>query len=339
MRLQLLLAFALLSVHSLKVPILTAHSSTARLRAPLFSTAPLTTSESPIGGMSPDDSSYGFVEGPSVKYWLEYTAPRSRGLDNLREAASTAIAKARGDRRGVNYWSYHLARSTFFASQAVTGVLAFRAFGSDNSPPAKNLPGETNTLGSQSTSELVDTLGYLFAEAVATYSQDWEAVSANKLKLPWDMREGARNRQANPLYVLDQGRRFISESVAILSRRTRRDPNDIGVWADKSSLYPDYYLNNFHFQSDGWLSSDSAKVYETSTETLFLGRQDAMQRLALYSIASWVASRGVAADGEGLSVAEVACGTGRLNAFLRDNYPRCAMSATDLSPFYLEEAR
>ena len=32
---------------------------------------------------------------------------------------------------------------------------------------------------------------------------------------------------------------------------------------------------------DGWMSSESANVYETSTETLFLGRQDAMQRQAL----------------------------------------------------------
>jgi hypothetical protein len=37
--------------------------------------------------------------------------------------------------------------------------------------------------------------------------------------------------------------------------------------------YPDYYLQNFHFQSDGWLSDNSAQVYEYSTETLFSGTQ------------------------------------------------------------------
>ena len=275
MRLQLLLAFALLSVYSFKLP-MHQRSSAASLVRSVYSTAQIPTSELP-----PNDSVYAFKEGPSVKYWEDYTAPKSGGLDNLRIAAAQAVKKARGDQRGARYWSYHMARSTFFASQAVTGVLAFRAFGSDTPPPANNgLPGEAKGLGSQSPSELVDTLGFLFAEAVATYSQDWEAVSAGTFALPWDMREGARNRQANPFYVMDQGRRFISESVAILSRRSRRDPKDIGVWADKSSLYPDYYLNNFHFQSDGWLSSDSAKVYETSTETLFLGRQDAMQVIA-----------------------------------------------------------
>ena len=49
--------------------------------------------------------------------------------------------------------------------------------------------------------------------------------------------------------------------------------------------YPDYYQNNFHFQGDGWMSSKSADVYETSTETLFLGRQDAMQRQTLLPLA------------------------------------------------------
>ena len=34
-------------------------------------------------------------------------------------------------------------------------------------------------------------------------------------------------------------------------------------------------------QTDGWLSDASARVYEVSTETLFLGRQDAMQRQTL----------------------------------------------------------
>lgn len=47
----------------------------------------------------------------------------------------------------------------------------------------------------------------------------------------------------------------------------------------------DYYQDvNFHYQTDGWFSSDSAKVYEASTESLFLGRQDAMQRSTLVPI-------------------------------------------------------
>jgi len=155
------------------------------------------------------------------------------------------------------------------------------------------------------------------------------------------MVDGPRNRQASPLYLADQARRYVGEAVSILTKRNRRDETDFGVWLDSASKkmnYPDYYLNNFHFQSDGWLSTDSAKVYETSTETLFLGRQDSMQRLSLYPLASWARANGVG-EGAGKKLLEVACGTGRHNAFLRDNYPAMDVVATDLSQFYLEEAR
>ena len=186
--------------------------------------------------LGPDDASKNFEEGPSVSFWKAYNPPESTGVANLRVAASQAIEKARGDGKATQYWSYHLARSTFFASQAVTGVLAFRLSQRGSLAEAPNgLPGESKGLGSQSPAQLVDTLGVLFAEAVATYSQDWGAVSDGKLALPWDMRDG-NHRQRNPLYIADQGRRFISESISILTRRTRRDPKDIGVWMDSSKV-------------------------------------------------------------------------------------------------------
>ena len=46
-----------------------------------------------------------------------------------------------------------------------------------------------------------------------------------------------------------------------------------------------------------------------------------------------------AGDGAGRSLLEVACGTGRHNTFIRDNYPSLDVTALDLSQFYLEEAR
>ena len=58
----------------------------------------------------------------------------------------------------------------------------------------------------------------------------------------------------------------------------RRDAKaSTSLWAE-SDLYPEYFQHTFHYQKDGWFSTESAKVYEASTETLFVGRQDAMQR-------------------------------------------------------------
>jgi len=58
-------------------------------------------------------------------------------------------------------------------------------------------------------------------------------------------------------------------------------------------------------------------VYEVSTETLFLGRQDAMQRQTLVPLAAFMAGRGRAPDGAGTRLLEVAAGTGRFATFLK----------------------
>lgn len=103
----------------------------------------------------------------------------------------------------------------------------------------------------------------------------------------------------------------------------------------------------------GWMSQDSANVYETSTETLFLGRQDAMQRISLEPIiaqSKQLEADSVTQQAQGqqqsssekkpMRVLEIACGTGRFMTFVRDNLPLdTEYAAIDLSPFYLEKAR
>ena len=68
-------------------------------------------------------------------------------------------------------------------------------------------------------------------------------------------------------------------------------------------------------QTDGWLSEKSASIYEASTETLFLGRQDAMQRQSLVPLHSFMQGRG--RQGQGTTMLEVACGTGRFATFVK----------------------
>ena len=96
------------------------------------------------------------------------------------------------------------------------------------------------------------------------------------------------------------------------------------------------------------MSQDSANVYETSTETLFLGRQDAMQRISLEPIIAqskeFVAGSALQEEPttqkKPMRVLEIACGTGRFMTFVRDNLPLdTEYTAIDLSPFYLEKAR
>ena len=89
----------------------------------------------------------------------------------------------------------------------------------------------------------------------------------------------------------------------------------MGCMLIASVVCPADYMNTFHYQTDGWLSQHSAKIYEVSTETLFVGRQDAMQRQALVPLSGFM--REQAAHGRGTSMLEVACGTGRLATFVK----------------------
>ena len=99
--------------------------------------------------------------------------------------------------------------------------------------------------------------------------------------------------------------------------------------------YPAYYLQNFHYQTDGWLSADSARLYDFQVETLFLGSADTMRRQALPFISRWMEGR----DASETKVLDVASGTGRFLTFVRDNWPELDCTAVELSPHYLDAVR
>jgi ubiquinone/menaquinone biosynthesis C-methylase UbiE len=176
----------------------------------------------------------------------------------------------------------------------------------------------------------VDLLSLLLLESALSFQQDYRAISNGLYKAPWDMTTPG-HRQNTPQYAAQQTLRFIEEAAGTLGRgASQKEP---GIWL-KSDFYPGYYKNDFHYQTDGWMSKRSAEVYETSTEVVFLGRQDAMQRLSLLPL------REVRDANNGKPrILEVASGTGRFTTFIRDNHPTADVTLVDLSPFYLEAAR
>lgn len=101
------------------------------------------------------------------------------------------------------------------------------------------------------------------------------------------------------------------------------------------AVLPKYYQRNFHFQTDGYLSDDSAKLYDHQVDLLFLGAADSMRRMALPPLKRFLNSR----DGEGLRILEVGCGTGSATRFLKMTFPKAKVVATDLSEAYLRTAR
>jgi ubiquinone/menaquinone biosynthesis C-methylase UbiE len=97
--------------------------------------------------------------------------------------------------------------------------------------------------------------------------------------------------------------------------------------------YPDYYLQKFHFQSDGYLSDASAGRYDHQVEVLFGGAAAAMRRQAFVPLKAALARCRAA------QVLDVACGTGGFLREVKVNHPRLDVTGLDLSPHYLAVAR
>lgn len=152
-------------------------------------------------------------------------------------------------------------------------------------------------------------------------------------KLPYDL-DISYGNQWNPALVLNQLNRYINDRKDVITRRSNRDGREMKK-NFISNKYPDYYLQNFHYQSDGWLSQKSAELYDYQVESLFLGSADAMRRQILVPIHSFFKGK----DTSNIKHLDVATGTGRFASFLMDNYRDLDTTVMDLSPFYLAEAK
>lgn len=125
------------------------------------------------------------------------------------------------------------------------------------------------------------------------------------------------------------------DTAQIWDRLGQRKQQEFSVKIDRDR-YPSYYLQNFHHQTDGYLSELSANLYDLQVEILFGGSADAMRRRVLAPLKQNIQSLDVSAWQ--VRVLDVACGTGRTLKFMRDALPQASLFGTDLSPTYLRKA-
>ena len=101
--------------------------------------------------------------------------------------------------------------------------------------------------------------------------------------------------------------------------------------------YPSYYLQNFHYQTDGYLSDLSANLYDLQVEILFNGSADAMRRRILKPLKEGLAAF-VDVPPQQTRILDVACGTGRTLRMIRAAFAKAKLFGSDLSPAYLRKA-
>ncbi|NEQ23223.1 MAG: methyltransferase domain-containing protein, partial [Microcoleus sp. SIO2G3] len=105
----------------------------------------------------------------------------------------------------------------------------------------------------------------------------------------------------------------------------------------KTEGYPSYYLQNFHHQTDGYLSDMSANLYDLQVEILFNGSADAMRRRILAPLKQGLAAMG-APNNRQTRILDIACGTGRTLKMIRGALSDVSLYGSDLSAAYLRKA-
>jgi ubiquinone/menaquinone biosynthesis C-methylase UbiE len=167
----------------------------------------------------------------------------------------------------------------------------------------------------------------LNADMVALLEQDLANVAAGIYPVPAD-------HDGPLLTLLDRSRLLFLDLPEVNARRKRNATREV-LNASTRGRFPDYYLQNFHFQTGGWLTEESADRYDTQVEVLFKGTANAMRRQALPPLAEAFAGR----DQRKLRMIDLGCGTGRFLDFVKQAWPRLPVLGLDLSQAYIRHAR
>jgi ubiquinone/menaquinone biosynthesis C-methylase UbiE len=169
--------------------------------------------------------------------------------------------------------------------------------------------------------------GRLYADMAELFRQDLANVEAGIYPLP-DDHDGSLPA------LLNRSVLFFRDLPEVHRRRERDDYQEVVSEASRPNR-PRYYLQNFHFQSGGWLTRASARRYDTQVEVLFHGTANATRRQALPPLYEVFAGR----DQRRLRLLDVGCGTGRILDFAKQIWPRLPALGIDMSEAYVAEAR
>jgi len=167
----------------------------------------------------------------------------------------------------------------------------------------------------------------LYADMAALFRRDLANVEAGIYPLPAD-------HDGSLPTLIERSRLFFEDLPDIHRRREGGDYREV-LSDDNRGKRPGYYLQNFHFQSGGWMTPDSARRYDTQVEVLFNGSANATRRQALVPLHEVFAGR----DQRKLRVVDVGCGTGRFLDALKQVWPRLPALGLDMSEAYLAEAQ
>src|SRR5215469_3368071 len=205
----------------------------------------------------------------------------------------------------LTYAAAQTARVAFYGAHYIAArVIAREAFAAVDLPPHP-----------------IPSIGQMLRAMRTLFAQDWRNVEAGLYPMPLDLMDEMRRAAASI--------RFLSDIPRVAARQKRRGHSDV---KEKGDGLPRYFRQNFHFQTDGYLSEDSARLYDFQVEALFGGTADAMRRRAYVPIARYLEGKNT----NRTTLLDVGCGTGRFLRFVKSLQPKLKAVALDLSEPYLE---
>ncbi|MGI9418491.1 MAG: class I SAM-dependent methyltransferase [Geminicoccaceae bacterium] len=187
-----------------------------------------------------------------------------------------------------------------------------------SSPVLENLP-----------AGLPDRAAYLH-DLRALLQRDAAQIAAGRYAMPEDL-------LARPRDALRRSTLFFADLGRINLRRMRNDGQEVYRSENEETerrRRPRYYLQNFHYQTDGWMSEGSAELYDFQVDVLFNGAADVMRRQALLPIGDFLRHR----RQTDLRLLDIATGTGRFLRAIKQNFPRLPVTGLDLSAAYLAKS-
>jgi ubiquinone/menaquinone biosynthesis C-methylase UbiE len=167
----------------------------------------------------------------------------------------------------------------------------------------------------------------LYADMATLFQQDLANVEAGIYPLPAD-------HDGSLPALLNRSRLFFADLPEIHRRRESGEHQQV-LSEEMRGRRPRYYLQNFHYQTGGWMTRESALRYDTQVEVLLHGTANATRRQALPPLHEVFAGR----DQRRLRLVDLGCGTGRFLDSAKQVWPRLPCLGIDLSEAYLAEAK
>ena len=164
----------------------------------------------------------------------------------------------------------------------------------------------------------------LFYEMLKLFNEERRYINEKKYKIP----RANVNDFAN---ALKGSFNFFKDLPKIDKRRAEKKFNDL---KEEDQDLPKYFLRNFHYQTDGYLSENSANLYEFQVETLFSGSAATMRRFSLLPIIDYIKSKD-----ENLNFLDIGTGSGEFIKTIKFNFPKLKITCSDISKAYLDVAK